>query len=222
MALNWSGLPISPEDLTDKVFTLSRKGSLQTALISAARRHGRIAYESTGMNVIFSEVAAGHPVIILQNLGLSWYPRWHYSVVVGYDLPEKIVIIRSGTTSRKIMSSRVFENTWARSNYWGLLILQPKQLPAMAKEDLFLEAVLGLEKARQFRAAIHGYKTALTRWPENLAALMGLGNCHYELGEIKDAESAFRETIRLHPKAGPAFNNLAQNSLGSGTKTGGA
>jgi tetratricopeptide (TPR) repeat protein len=218
MTLNWSGLPIFPEDLTDEVFTPARKGSLQTALISAARRHGRIAYKSTGMNVIFSEVAAGHPVIILQNLGFSWYPVWHYSVVVGYDLPEKNVILRSGTTSRKTMSSRVFENTWARSNYWGLLILQPKQLPAMAKEDLFLEAVLGLEKARQFRAAIHGYSTALTRWPENLAALMGLGNCHYELGEIKDAESAFRETIRLHPKAGPAFNNLAQILWDQGQK----
>ena len=210
MALNWSGLPVSPEDLTDEVFTLTRKGSLQTALISAARRHGRIAYISTGMDVIFSEVAAGHPVIILQNLGLSWYPVWHYSVVVGYNIPKKFVILRSGATARKIMASRVFEKTWARSHYWGLLILRPDQLPAMAKKDLFLEAVLGLEKARRFRAAIHGYKTALTRWPQNLTVLMGIGNCHYALGELKDAESAFRETVRLHPKEGSVLNNLAQ------------
>jgi hypothetical protein len=209
-ALNWSGLPVSPEDLTDEVFTPARKGSLQTALISSARRHGRIAYISIGMDVIFSEVAAGHPVIILQNLGLFWYPVWHYSVVVGYDLPKKFVILRSGTTARKIMPSRVFENTWARSHYWGLLILRPDQLPAMAKKDPFLEAVLGLEKARQFHAAIHGYKTALTRWPQNLTALMGIGNCHYALGELKDAESAFTETVRLHPKEGSALNNLAQ------------
>lgn len=210
MALNWSGLPVSPEDLTDEVFTPTRKGSLQTALISAARRHGRIAYISTGMDVIFSEVAAGHPVIILQNLGLSWYPVWHYSVVVGYNIPKKFVILRSGATARKIMASRVFEKTWARSHYWGLLILRPDQLPAMAKKDLFLEAVLGLEKARRFRAAIHGYKTALTRWPQNLTVLMGIGNCHYALGELKDAESAFRETVRLHPKEGSVLNNLAQ------------
>ncbi len=210
MALNWSGLPVSLEDLTDEVFTPTRKGSLQTALISAARRHGRIAYISTGMDVIFSEVAAGHPVIILQNLGLSWYPVWHYSVVVGYNIPKKFVILRSGATARKIMASRVFEKTWARSNYWGLLILRPEQLPSMAKKDLFLEAVLGLEKARRFRAAIHGYKTALTRWPQNLTVLMGIGNCHYALGELKDAESAFRETVRLHPKEGSVLNNLAQ------------
>ena len=210
MALNWSGVPVSPEDLTDEVFTSSRKGSLQTALISAARRHGRIAYVSTGMDAIFSEVAADHPVIILQNLGLSWYPVWHYSVVVGYNIPKKFVILRSGTTSRKIMAFRVFEKTWARSHYWGLLILRPDQLPAVAKKDLFLKGVLGLEKARQFHAAIHGYKTALTRWPQNLIALMGIGNCHYALGELKDAELAFRETVRLHPREGSAFNNLAQ------------
>ena len=210
MALNLSGLPISPEALTDEVFTPARKGSLQTALISAARRHGRLAYISAGMDVIFSEVAAGHPVIILQNLGLSWYPIWHYAVVVGYDFPNKIVILRSGITPRKLMSFRVFEKTWARSNYWGLLILQPNQLPAVAKEDLFLMAVLGLEKARQFQAAIAGYKTALIRWPGSLVSLMGLGNCHYALGELKNAELAFREAVRVHPKAGSAFNNLAQ------------
>jgi tetratricopeptide (TPR) repeat protein len=209
-ALKWSGLPVSPEELTDEVFTPLRKGSFQTALISAARRHGRLAYISTGMDVLFSEVAAGHPVIILQNLGLSWYPVWHYSVVVGYNIPEKFVILRSGATARKIMASRVFEKTWARSHYWGLLILRPDQLPAMAKEDRFIEAVLGLEKARRFRAAIRGYKTALTRWPQNLTAMMGIGNCHYALGKLKDAESAFRETVRLHPKEGSALNNLAQ------------
>jgi hypothetical protein len=210
MALNWSGLPVSPDELTDEVFTPLRKGSLQTALISAARRHGRIAYASTGMDVIFSDVAAGHPVIILQNLGLSWYPVWHYSVVVGYNIPEKFVILRSGTTARKIMASRVFEKTWARSHYWGLLILRPDQLPAMPKKDLFLEGVLGLEKARRFRAAIQGYKTALTRWPQNLTALMGIGNCHYALRELKHAESAFREAVRLYPGEGSALNNLAQ------------
>ena len=216
--LNWSGLPVSPEELTDEVFTPLRKGSLQTALISTARRHGRIAYISSGMEVIFSEVSAGHPVIILQNLGLSWYPVWHYSVVVGYDLPERFVILRSGATARKIMASRVFGKTWARSNYWGLLILRPDQLPATVEKSLFLEAVLGLEKARQFPAAIRGYKTALTRWPQNLTALMGIGNCHYALGELKAAESAFRKSVRLHPKEGTALNNLAQVLFDQGRK----
>ena len=218
MALNWSGLTISPENLTAEVFTPARKGSLQAAMISAARRHGRVAYVFTGLGGLFPEVASGHPVIILQNLGLSWYPVWHYAVVIGYDVSKKVIILRSGSIARKAMPFQVFEKTWARSNYWGLLILKPDQLPALAKKDLFIAAVLGLEKARQFRAAIDGYNTALTRWPGNLLALMGRGNCYYALGELKYAESAFREATRLHPNAGSAFNNLAQILFEQGRK----
>jgi len=218
MVINWSGLPISPEDLTAEVFTPDRKGSLQSAMGSAVRRNGRIAYVFTGLSDLFAEVAAGHPVIILQNLGLSWYPVWHYAVVVGYDLSEKYVILRSGNIRRKFMSFHVFEKTWARSNYWGFLILQSNQLPATVKEDLFLKALSGLEEARQFRAAIDGYHTALTQWPKNLTALIGIGNCHYALGGLENAEEALRKAIRLHPKSGPAFNNLAQIFFEQGRK----
>jgi len=210
MVFSWSGQPIPLEDLTSEAFTPELKGSLQAAMVSAVRRNGRIAYEFTGLSELFAEVASGHPVIILQNLGLSWYPVWHYAVVIGYDLSEKYVILRSGNIQRKLMSFQVFEKTWARGNYWGLLILQSNQLPAAVKEDLFLKAVMGLEEARQFRAAIMGYQTALIQWPKNLTALIGIGNCYYALGELENAEEILRRAIRFHPKSGPAFNNLAQ------------
>ena len=209
-ALRWSGLSITPENLTDEVFTPEKKGSLQTALIGAARRHGRIAYALSDPEDLFQEVAAGNPVIVLLNLGLSWYPVWHYAVVIGYDLTEKKVVLHSGDDARKVLSFWVFGNTWARSHHWGIVILRPDQFPAVVKENLYVKAVLGLEKARRFRDAIEGYQSALTRWPGNLPALMGIGNCYYALGELEYAETAFRKTIGLHPESGPAFNNLAQ------------
>lgn len=216
MALSSSGLPVKPEDLVEEVYTPSRKGSLQMAMIGACRRHGRLAYEITALDSIFPEIAAGHPVIILQNLGLSWYPLWHYAVVIGYDAAEGTVILRSGVTARKLMPFGVFEKTWARSNYWGLLVLQPTQLPAMAKEESYLAAVLGLEKARQFQASISGYTTAITRWPQSLPARMGLGNSYYAIGDLKGSERAFREAINLHPNAGAGYNNLAHVLLEQG------
>ena len=208
--LRWSGLTIKPENLTHEVYTPGKKGSLQTALIGAARRNGRIAYELSAPEDLFKEVAAGNPVIVLQNLGLSWYQIWHYAVVIGYDLTAKTVVLRSGKIARKVLSFRVFGNTWGRSNHWGIVILRPTQFPAVVREDLFIKAVLGLEKARRFRDAIDGYQTALLRWPENLPALIGIGNCYYSLGELENAETAFRKTIHLHPESGSAFNNLAQ------------
>ncbi len=210
MALRWSGLPLQPEDLVNEVYTPSRKGSLQIAMIAAARRHGRLAYEISGLESIFPEIAAGHPVIILQNLGLSWFAVWHYAVVIGYDATREVLILRSGTTARKIMAFGVFEKTWARSDYWGILILQPTQLPALAEEKRYLAAVVGLEQAGQYRDAAAGYRTALTRWPASLIARIGLGNSYYALGELKKAELVFKKTIQLHPAAGSAYNNLAQ------------
>jgi hypothetical protein len=210
MALTWSGIQANPETITPEVFTPSRKGSLQSAMIGAARRHGRLAYLITGPDSMFKEVAAGHPVIVLQNLGLSWYPVWHYAVVVGYDLHKGTVILHSGVTPRKRLSFRVFYNTWARSDYWGLLVLSPSRLPAMVTKYNYISAVLGLEKAHQWRAAIEGYNTALARWPDSLSARMGLGNSYYALGELESAEAAFREATRRFPIDGMAFNNLAQ------------
>ena len=210
MAISWSGLPARPEDLAEEVYTPSRKGSLQVAIIAAARRHGRLGYEISDLESLFPEIAAGYPVIILQNLSISWFPVWHYAVLIGYDAAQEHVILRSGTTYRKVMSFGVFEKTWARSNYWGIIILKSTQLPALAKEKTYLSAVLGLEKAHQFQAAVSGYRTALTRWPQSLAARMGLGNSYYALGDFTNSEYAFKETIRLYPRAGSAYNNLAQ------------
>ncbi len=210
MALTWSGLKITPGELKNQVYTPARKGSLQMAMVGATRRHGKIAYEISGVDSIFPDIAAGHPVIVLQNLGLSWVPVWHYALVIGYDFTKGAVILHSGVTERKVMSYPTFDKTWARSNYWGLMVLDPTQIPVSAAENNFLSAVLGLEKSRLFRAAAVGYQTALTRWPQSLAALMGLGNSYYALSDLQGAEDAFRTAARFHPRAGAAYNNLAQ------------
>ncbi len=218
MALTFRGLSITPEELQSQVYTATLKGSLQLDMVGATRRHGKIAYEITGPDAIFPEIAAGHPVIILQNLGFSRLPVWHYAIVIGYNFTEKNVILRSGVTQRKVMSYDTFEKSWAHSNYWGLMVLEPTDIPAAAEETKYLTAVLGLEKARQFQAAVSGYQTALTRWPGSLPALMGLGNSYYALENLPGAENAFREATERHPLVAAAYNNLAQVLLEQGRK----
>lgn len=210
MVLHWSGIEVTPDMLVHEVYTPSRKGSLQIAMIGGARRNGRIAYVISHFDTLFLELSAGHPVIILQNLGLSWYPQWHYAVAVGYDIHEEVVFLRSGKIEKLAMPLRTLENTWSRSDYWGLLVLRPNVTPAVIQEEPYLKAVLGLEKARQFQAAEEGYKTALTLWPRSFGGLMGLGNSRYALGDLKGAEEAFRAAVRYHPDRGAAYNNLAQ------------
>ncbi len=210
MALTWSGETVTPEELKDQVYTPSRKGSLQIAMVSATRRHGRIAYEIDDPESLLVEIAAGQPLIVLQNLGLSWLPVWHYAVVIGYNVSDQRVILRSGATRRKVMPYYLFAETWSKSDYWGLLVLEPDQMPVLAEENKYLAAVLGLEKSRQYRGAATGYQTALKRWPQSLTAQMGLGNSYYNLGELRGAELAFRKAAERHPRSAAAFNNLAQ------------
>jgi tetratricopeptide (TPR) repeat protein len=219
MVLAWSGLAVEPAELTEKVYTASLKGSLQPAMIAGARRSGRLAYVISGTQSLMREIAAGHPVIVLQNLGLSWIPFWHYAVAIGYDTPADEVILHSGLEARKRTALRVFENTWARAKNWGLLVLTPGEFPATAEEGKFVEALIGLEKAKQPAAAVVGYSAALSRWPENMAAIMGLGNSYYALGDLRESEAAFHRAVALHPDSGAAWNNLADVLLRQGQKS---
>jgi hypothetical protein len=218
MALAWSGLDVQPAQLTEKVYTASLQGSLQPAMIAGARRSGRLAYVISGTDALIREAAAGHPVIVLQNLGLSWVPRWHYAVVVGYDIPADAIVLHTGTQARERTAMGVFQNTWARSENWGLLVLPPGDLPVTAKEVDMVAAALGLEKARQPAAAAKSYQAALSRWPQNLPAMMGLGNSYYALGDLKNSELAFRNATEAHPENGAAFNNLAHVLLTLGRR----
>ncbi|MFA7381883.1 MAG: PA2778 family cysteine peptidase [Desulfurivibrionaceae bacterium] len=210
MVLNWSGLEVQPSDLATEVYSPGLKGSLQSALLGAARRHGRVAYPITGSEALLAEVSAGHPVIVLVNLGFFWYPKWHYAVVLGYDQEQNEVILHSGLNAKQNQGFRVFLNTWQRSESWGLLVLPPERLPTTAEESAWLTAVAGLERTGQWQGAATGYAAALKRWPESSAAWIGLGNSRYSLHDLAGAAEAFRRAAQLQPKNGIPLNNLAQ------------
>lgn len=215
--LKWSGVDATADALVPQVYLPERHGSLQVEILATARRQGRIAYVLPAhLEALISEVASGHPVLVLQNLGLSWSPRWHYAVVVGFDLPNNELVLRSGTEARHRIPIHTFERTWARGQYWAVVVLPPTRLPYTAEEKPYLEAVIALERTRQWEATATAYETALKRWPKSLGAWLGLGNSRYGLGDLPAAAQAFRRATEFHPASAPAFNNLAQTLLESG------
>jgi tetratricopeptide (TPR) repeat protein len=161
------------------------------------------------MNALLQELAAGHPVVVLQNLGLSWVPRWHYAVPIGYDLKKGSITLHSGKMETREIRWSLFERTWERADYWGLVVLPPHDLPASADERSYLKAVLGLEQADQWEGAAMAYSAALQRWPNSLGAIIGLGNSYYAMGDLVRAEQVFRSATKTHPQSGEVFNNLA-------------
>ncbi|MEO1767256.1 PA2778 family cysteine peptidase [Thiobacter aerophilum] len=210
MALAAAGHPVTPDALAPRLYVPERQGSLQVEMLAATRREGLLAYPlAPSLSDALTEVAAGTPVIVLQNLGLSALPLWHYAVVVGYDLDREEIILRSGLSRREVMPLTTFEHTWARSGYWAMLALPPSRLPATAREDAYVEAAVALERIGKTRAAHAAYATALSRWPRNRLARMGLGNTAALLGDWKEAETAFRQATADHPQDWAAYNNLA-------------
>ena len=208
--LVWSGAEVTPEDIVPQVYLPQRQGSLQLELLAAARRHGRVAYVlAPEFEALLREVAAGHPVIVLQNLGLSWAPRWHYAVVVGFDLARERIVLRSGGEARHVLSLATFERTWRRGDHWALAVLPSAELPATADELGYLRAVAGLEATGDAAAAAHAYAAATQRWPASIVAWFGLGNSAYAQGQHAAAVLAYRRALSIAPAHGPALNNLA-------------
>jgi len=211
---------IDASKLVDEIYLPSRLGSLQIEILASARRHGRLPYRITpNMRTLLSEIVAGNPVLVLQNLGLSWTPQWHYAVVVGFDLNRQEIILRSGVDKRHITNMNTFELTWARSQRWGIVIMTANKLPATATIEQILRTIVALETVafknsanqKQLWRNIHrAYDNVLLRWPGNLVAQMGLGNSAYQLGELNAAAEDFRNALRDHPDTGVAHNNLAQ------------
>ena len=210
MVFNAAGVPASVESVTPMVYLPGRQGSLQAEMLGATRRSGLVAYTlAPELEAVLREVAAGTPVVVLLNLAIRLYPIWHYAVIVGYDLEEQQVIVRSGKRARDEWRFSFLEFLWQDSNYWAMLALPPGRVPVTAREPDFAVAVAALEKAGRVREARESYRALIERWPANLLALIGLGNVEYALKDLPAAERAFRRASEAHPGSGVAFNNLA-------------
>ncbi|HVQ61979.1 MAG TPA: PA2778 family cysteine peptidase [Burkholderiales bacterium] len=211
MVLEAGGKAIGPDALRPQVFVPERQGSLQVEMLAAARRNGFVAMElKPSLSDLLAEIAAGTPVVVLQNLALDWYPVWHYAVAIGYDLKEQQIVLRSGTDRRLEMPLSTFERTWQRSGYWAMLALPPGRFPVSVGSAEYLSAVTKLEKAGPPESAQAAYQSALQRWPDQFTALMGAGNTAYRAGDFEEAERAFRRATVVFPRSVAAHNNLAQ------------
>lgn len=204
-----AGAPVTPEALVPEIYLPARRGSLQSELVAAARRHERLPWViAPRLEVLAAEVAAGRPVLVLQNLGLRSLPRWHYAVVVEVS-PQRIVL-RSGRRERLGMSPRSFLRTWQRADFWAMVVLRAGEWPAHAELGPWLRANAALEETGRREMARTNYALATARWPDAKLAWLALGNAEYGLGHPREAERAWRRALVLAPDDAIVHNNLAQ------------
>ncbi len=219
--INFYQKSTTPEQLLPMVYIPELKGSLQAEMLAAVRSYQLLAIEQEGqLDSILTEIAAGHPVLVLQNLGYDFYPFWHYAVVVGYDLSEQELILRSGEMQRLIRPFAVFERTWARSNYWSVVVVPPDIMPPSATQEAFTEAAIALESSLSPELAASMYSNGHRRWPQSYLLLMGLANSVFSLQQYDRAEALYLQAIELQPQRAEAWNNLAYARIYQGKKIG--
>lgn len=217
MVLNWADQSVTPEELKAKVYIPERKGSFQLEMVAATRTYQRIPYVLTaGWQSLLAEVEAGNPVLVLQNLGLSWFPNWHYAVVKGIDIASNEIILHSGTTENYITSLRTFERTWQRANKWAMVALPADRVPASADALSYVKTVSYFENQGELDVAMQAYRAAIVRWPTEVVLLVALGNVYYQRGLLADARSMYETAVNVDGEYAPARNNLAQVLLESG------
>ena len=206
-----SGVAIEPDALTPQVFLPGRHGSLQSELIGAARRNGRLAYVLPGTgDALLAELAEGRPVLLLQNLGVRRIPLWHYAVLIGYDVDRNVAVLRSGRHERQQVRWQHFARSWDRAGRWAIATLAPGVIPSQAAAARYLEAVAGIEAAGDRKAAAISYDAAIARWPGEALAWLGRGNIAYADGDRAGAVDAYARSVTLAPDMVAARNNLAQ------------
>ena len=216
MVAQHAGVTVRPDELTAQVYVPGRQGAFPVEMLTATRRQALVAYPlRPQLEDLLREVASGNPVLVFQNLSLPIYPVWHYAVVIGFDRERNTVVLHSGVTERLEMSLFTFERTWARGEHWSVVALPPERLPATAQADRFTAAVAALERVKPAAAQV-AYRTALKAWPGQRAAMIGLGNAAYALGQQEEAAARFESATQEHADFADAWNNLAQVRLEQG------
>jgi tetratricopeptide (TPR) repeat protein len=219
LAMQFAGAKVTPEALVDEVWLPSRKGSLQLEMLAAPRRHGLVSYRLGPRYAdLLRELAAGHPVVVLQDVGML-LPEWHYAVVNGFDYETGTLYLRSGLQPRQQMPFSYFERTWLAGEYWAMVVTAPDDIPATATERGWLDALLGLARSGPAEATVRGYRAALAHWPDSLPFAVGLANHLHEAGALEEAAGVLRTALQKAPQSVILLNNLAQTLSDQGRNT---
>lgn len=210
MMLNHQDIPATPELLKDRIYLPERKGTLQVEMISAARERDLLVYPlEKDLAALLTELDAGNPVLVMQNLAFNWYPMWHYAVVIGYDLNAREMIVHSGLNEAQREPFAAFMRSWSRADYWARVMLPPGELPATAAPLPYLRAASDLEQTGRLQSASRAYQSAMQKWPDQPTARFGLANTQWAMNQRDAAIRQFQQLVNEFPDFQAGWNNLA-------------
>lgn len=217
MALAGAGREVQPAELDGQVRGLDGEDARLVEMANVARRQGRLVYPiAPQLEAVLAALHQGFPVLVRQNAGLSFLPSWQYALVVGADRPRETFWLRSGDAARTAQDFAAFERRWSRGGFWGVLVIDPRQIPDTLDARTVIRELALMERAGAVADAQAGFNAAVLNWPEQKPAWLGLASTSMALGQADRAESTLRELVRRAPQYGAGLNNLADLLLKTG------
>jgi hypothetical protein len=204
-----AGIVVPARVLQAELYVPVLHGALRVEAVALLRAHGLVPYVlERDVDALIKELAAGHPVMVWQNLGTRGMPDGHSAVVVGYDGARGEFLLYSGFNADLRLGAARFLGTWERAGRWALVVTQPDQPPASASAQRWLRALSEFETTDQGELALAGYRAATQRWPQEALAWGALGTAQLQAGQIADAVVTLETATRLAPQHAGLRDNL--------------
>ncbi len=214
--LGASGVTATPAELASLIH-LPRHDSLQAELQELPPKYERLSYQiAPELAAILVELAAHRPVLVLQDSGASLLSKWHFAVVIGYDVKHDTLVLRSGTKRRQVASAREFMTAWSNADFWAMLVLRPGELPSVVSRERYLAAAADFERGARPEDAVLVFDAALKRWPDEPSAWIGRAAARRETGDLLAAARDYTTALRIDGSDTEARNSLALTLLDLG------
>lgn len=211
MLAGFHGQDVNFDELSEAMILPGKGGTLQLDIDRVSRQLGLAPYPLSGQfSDLLAHVAAGQPVLLFENLGLSWAPRWHYSVLIGYDLDRGQALLRSGNNAELWVSFYTLNNTWQRAGNWARVILPAEQAPLRVGVRQQLRVGLDLEQTRQPEAAAIIYQRLSS---ESALAALALANLRQQQGQYLASWPSYSQSLELEPTHSASWNNFGHALL---------
>jgi hypothetical protein len=113
MLLRFHGKPAATRELVEETRISGLRGTLITDLAAAARGRGLAAeVKDLDLEGLRRRIAAGEPVILLIDLGVSAWSRPHY--LLAYGVKPEGVVAHSGRTQGKLIPYATLMPQWEK------------------------------------------------------------------------------------------------------------
>ena len=199
---------VTPDSLAPFLFTPGAKGTYTVDMAASVRREGLIPLPApSDLESLLALTAQGWPSIHLMNLGFAHLPKWHYAVLVGYDLEKGAVLMRSGRNKLRWYSFYHFQRSRALADNWSIV---PAPLDRMPPLDNWLDAYNAIVDFEQIHpeAAEAAWRTATSLYANQWQFPFAWGNRLWADNDSKSAEKAFRVGLTRAPQQPKLWNNL--------------